>query len=57
MKPFGQSYSVNGCTCHKCRRRGYRKGNAYGDVMRADKHRARQLAKKEIQRLIRETAE
>ncbi|ELO5146954.1 hypothetical protein QHC70_003700 [Citrobacter freundii] len=57
MKPYGRFYSVNGCTCALCRSRGYRKGNAYGDVMRADKHRARQLAKKEIRVLISEASE
>lgn len=54
MKPYGRFYSVNGCTCALCRSRGYRKGNAYGDALRASKHRARQESKREIKELIHE---
>lgn len=32
--------------------RGYRKNNAYSSVLRADKHRARQAAKRDIKKLI-----
>ncbi|MGE4843354.1 hypothetical protein EDF88_4526 [Buttiauxella sp. BIGb0552] len=52
MKAYGKSYSVQGCTCALCRSRGYRKGNGYGDALRASKHRARQQAKREISRLL-----
>lgn len=52
MKPYGLSYSVTGCTCALCRSRGYRKSNAYSSVLRADKHRARQAAKRDIKNLI-----
>lgn len=41
MKPYGRFYAVDGCTCALCRSRGYRKGDAYGDALRASKHRAR----------------
>ncbi|VAK79280.1 Uncharacterised protein [Enterobacter cloacae] len=49
MKPFGQFFSREGCTCSLCRSRGYRKSNAYDAVIRTSKHKARQQAKKHIQ--------
>lgn len=49
MKAFGIFYSVDGCTCSLCRSRGYRKGNGYESTSRANKHRARQAAKRAIQ--------
>lgn len=52
MKPYGKFWSVNGCTCSLCRSRGYRKNNAYGSIIRANKHRARQVAKRDIQKEI-----
>ncbi|HCL5581009.1 TPA: hypothetical protein N2N40_002437 [Citrobacter freundii] len=57
MQPFGKIYSIDGCTCALCRSRGYRKGNAYGDELRACKHRARQKAKREVKALINEKAD
>ncbi|EIZ1086021.1 hypothetical protein MPI44_004569 [Klebsiella oxytoca] len=54
MQPFGKVYSIDGCTCALCRSRGYRKGNAYGDELRACKHRARQKAKREVNAVINE---
>lgn len=50
MKPFGLFYSLDGCTCSLCRSRGYRKGNAYDSVIRTSKHKARQQARKMINR-------
>lgn len=54
MKPYGISYSIEGCICALCRSRGYRKGNAYGDTVRNNKHRARQIAKLGVKSLIHE---
>lgn len=54
MKPYGRFYAVDGCTCALCRSRGYRKGDAYGDALRASKHRARQASRREIKALIYE---
>ncbi|RWT84275.1 hypothetical protein DN591_07650 [Citrobacter freundii] len=55
MKPYGQFYSVDGCTCALCRTCGYRKGNGYESESRANKHRARQDAKRGINKQLTET--
>lgn len=54
MKPFGLSYSREGCTCSLCRGRGYRKNNPYDSAIRTSKHKARQVAKKSIQTELRD---
>lgn len=54
MKPFGLFYSCEGCTCSLCRSRGYRKNNAYDAVIRTSKGKARQQAKKAIQREVKD---
>lgn len=46
MKPYGKSFSRDGCTCSLCRSRGYRKGNGYDSEMRANKKAERQKAKR-----------
>ncbi|BEJ34142.1 hypothetical protein OIPHN330_27620 [Citrobacter freundii] len=56
MKPYGKFYSVDGCTCALCRSRGYRKGNAYESETHANKHRARQQAKRDINKHLTEVA-
>lgn len=52
MKPFGEYFSREGCTCSLCRSRGYRKSNTYDSANRVCKKRARQAAKKEINKEI-----
>ena len=54
MKPFRMFFNSKGCTCSLCRSRGYRKSNAYDVVIRTSKHKGRQLAKKHIQRELKE---
>ncbi|MGQ3665323.1 hypothetical protein [Citrobacter braakii] len=49
MKPYGQFYAADGCTCALCRSRGYRKGNGWEAASRASKHRARQDARHQIE--------
>lgn len=49
MKPYGQFYAADGCTCALCRSRGYRKGNGWEAASRASKHRARQNARHQIE--------
>lgn len=52
MKPFGEYFSREGCTCALCRSRGYRKNDAYDASNRVCKKRARQTANREIKREI-----
>ncbi|NWJ82428.1 hypothetical protein HX884_22965 [Enterobacter sp. SECR19-1250] len=49
MKPYGQFWSADGCTCALCSSRGYRKGRGYDAASRASKHRARQHARRQTE--------
>lgn len=54
MKPYGLYYVTPGCTCSLCRSRGYRKINPYDSITKAGKNKARQLAKTEIRKQIKD---
>lgn len=56
MKPFGEYFYREGCTCALCRSRGYRKNNAYDSENRTCKKRARQAANREIKREVDTTS-
>lgn len=53
MKPYGEYFYREGCVCGLCRSRGYRKNNAYDTQNRVCKKRARQAAKRDIQKEIK----